>query len=561
MITERVQNLFDFIDFLHSQVGYLLSKQPLIDKVSELEKKRYSLSAKKHYKDSIEYDKIKSDIDKRFVTIQKEVIMPIKDKITELDIADISTINININGHSDLLELEKNFDKNDLKVISIAKNKYLEFKTKIRFIHFLQLFFGNLDRDLIKFFDFFEDSSKNEFEAFEPAQINDLPEAIEQFKQGNLNFYLPYDFLNPSKVTQDNLEVLPPQQPKTKSGKETRFKLTSIVEGQAQTTQEYQGLKKQIDDNGCFNIHLGNHKVKVYTPELALIFVSKELPARNIDTGIATTINGWDYLKTYIEAYKEGEQYFENEFKVSPNTLYGANAGQYVSDIHSNFFHVKHTGVIEGWSYVKRNYLITITHQAVKEYGYYSGIVSKVEELIEKYHQLFVTFDKCEYGLCKHNTPPQQTETKSDNDLPKQLIIFKDPETVNEFFGILKGYFNDRETDLLKALQGEQLETALLFPHNQNKFVEVFRRAKYNGLLVSSPTEIKNWLCQNFEFRYKRGTVKQIKKINASTAWDILTKGKNEPPKKERICFEGVEWLLPYKSKKQLDNEAQKEQL
>jgi len=172
-------------------------------------------------------------------------------------------------------------------------------------------------------------------------------------------------------------------------------------------------LKKQIDDNGCFNIHLGNHKVKVYTPELALIFVSKELPARNIDTGIATTINGWDYLKTYIEAYKEGEQYFENEFKVSPNTLYGANAGQYVSDIHSNFFHVKHTGVIEGWSYVKRNYLITITYQAVKEYGYYSGIVSKVEELIEKYHQLFVTFDKCEYGLCKHNTPPKQAEKKS----------------------------------------------------------------------------------------------------------------------------------------------------
>jgi hypothetical protein len=116
-----------------------------------------------------------------------------------------------------------------------------------------------------------------------------------------------------------------------------------------------------------------------------------------------TTVNGRNYLNTYIEAYKEGEQYFETEFKVSPNTLYGANAEQYVKDIHLNFFHVQHTGANEGWCYVKKNYPIILTYKAIKEFGFYSGIVNKVEEQVKKYPRLFASFDKCE-----HNLPPTE---------------------------------------------------------------------------------------------------------------------------------------------------------
>lgn len=154
--------------------------------------------------------------------------------------------------------------------------------------------------------------------------------------------------------------------------------------------------------------------------------------------------------------------------------------------------------------------------------------------------------------------PPQPTEIKTD--LPKQLIVFNKPKTIELLYNELKGYFTKRETDFKRALQGEKLESPLLFPHNQNKFVEVFRRAKYNGFVISSSSEIRDWLYINFEFRFKRGKVEQPKSFNKSTVWDILTKGKNEPPKKERICFENVDWL-PYKSKMQLDREAQKEQL
>lgn len=194
-----------------------------------------------------------------------------------------------------------------------------------------------------------------------------------------------------------------------KNKKDIRFWLTTFFEEQEQAKHPYKSFQREIVNNGYFIVKADTDTVKIYTPELAVIFTSKELPARNMDTKAETNINGWEYLKTYIEAYKEGEQYFETEFKVSPNTLYGANAEQYVRDIHLNFFHVKHTGINEGWGYVKKQYPLFLTHKAVKEFGYYSGIVNKVEEQVKKYPRLFTTFDKCE-----HNLPPQQTETKTE---------------------------------------------------------------------------------------------------------------------------------------------------
>lgn len=250
-----------------------------------------------------------------------------------------------------------------------------------------------------------------------------------------------------------------------KQKKDTRFWLTTFSEGQEQTKHEYKSLKREIENNGCFKVKTETDTVKIYTPELAVILTSKELPTRNMDTQTETNINGWEYLKTYIEAYKEGEQYFETEFKVSPNTLYGANAEQYVRDIHLNFFHVKHNGINEGWGYVKKQYPIILTHKAVKEFGYYSGIVNKVEEQVKKYPRLFATFDKCE-----HNLPPQQTEK------PKPELKLKD------FF------IKEVSSDTIEAIQtefreleGKDLAILIYLLHKEHKIIEILTNSKTKG--------------------------------------------------------------------------------
>jgi hypothetical protein len=220
-----------------------------------------------------------------------------------------------------------------------------------------------------------------------------------------------------------------------KQKKETRFELTTFIEKLEQAKHPYKSFQREIENNGCFKVKTETDTVKIYTPELAVILNSKELPTLNIDTQKETTVNGWEYLKTYIEAYKEGEQYFETEVKVSPNTIYGANAEQYVRDIHLNFFHVQHNGVDEGWGYVKKRYPTILTHKAVKEYGYYSGIVNKVEEQVKKYPRPFATFDKCE-----HNLPPQSiVKQKPEKETPKTFEeLFYNTDLVTPCIDILK---------------------------------------------------------------------------------------------------------------------------
>lgn len=220
-----------------------------------------------------------------------------------------------------------------------------------------------------------------------------------------------------------------------KQKKETRFELTTFIEKLEQTKHPYKSFQREIENNGCFKVKTETDTVKIYTPELAVILTSKELPTLNIDTQKETTVNGWEYLKTYIEAYQEGEQYFETEVKVSPNTIYGANAEQYVRDIHLNFFHVQHNGVDEGWGYVKKRYPTILTHKAVKEYGYYSGIVNKVEEQVKKYPRPFATFDKCE-----HNLPPQPiVKQKPEKETPKTFEeLFYNTDLVTPCIDILK---------------------------------------------------------------------------------------------------------------------------
>lgn len=151
---------------------------------------------------------------------------------------------------------------------------------------------------------------------------------------------------------------------------------------------------------------------------------------------------------------------------------------------------------------------------------------------------------------------PPKPIVKQKPKLNGKLITFKNSETIDNIQSELKGYFPNKEAELLKALQGKQLSEILLFPHNQNKFVEVFRRLKYNGFLLNTDTETKNWICTTFQF-VKKGFA-EPQPFNKSSVWDNLNKGKGEPTKKERICI--TEWL-PYKSPLQLTRETENEKL
>lgn len=178
------------------------------------------------------------------------------------------------------------------------------------------------------------------------------------------------------------------------NNQDTPFWITTFLE-KASKTVESKIYEREVAVNGYFLVKSGPHTAKIYTAELAMVLTSPALTGEQRELKSPTALNSHEYLKTYIEAFTEGERYFEANFKASPEVLYGANHKQYIQDLHNNYFHIKHCRGNEGWSYVKHRYPFILTHEAVKTFGYYSGLVSKVDELVERHPQLFATFNEC----------------------------------------------------------------------------------------------------------------------------------------------------------------------
>lgn len=137
-----------------------------------------------------------------------------------------------------------------------------------------------------------------------------------------------------------------------------------------------------------------------------------------------------------------------------------------------------------------------------------------------------------------------------------KILVFKGSETISRVYDDLKGFFEGKEELFLKALNCEETNEKLLFPGNQNKFVEIFDRIKYNGFIISDYSSIIKWIIDNFHYRYKKGNVDEIRSFKETTLQSHFYKGLGVPPLKQRI---NIDWLQ-FKSyeKRRRDNNAMK---
>jgi len=253
-----------------------------------------------------------------------------------------------------------------------------------------------------------------------------------------------------------------------------RFSINSDFWEQERTKLELASFQSKINNEGFLNVEVKKETVKIYNPQLAVILTSNELPAKDLDTQAETTIDSCEYLKTFVAAYKEGEQYFETTFKVSPEIMFGAGAKNYVNEIHMNFFHLQHR-MNEGWVYVKKAEPLILTHKAVKEYGYYSGLVNKVEQLIIEHPRLFAEFEKCE-----HNIQPQQVEAININESRTKELI----------------------ADIISSMDNKGWEYAFVSEHDYNLFAD----------LLTNYFELKPYKLPDTTIQLKRGCKTKLAK-------------------------------------------------
>ncbi len=188
----------------------------MIDDTNLLLQKRNSIRPNENYKSKIEYDKVQKQIAEKFDVVETEIIFPLKEKISELNIADVSTPIINLNAQSDLFELQRNFEEDDLKLIFEARQKYLNFRNETNCDYYLQIFFFELDRALKEFYEFFKDEDFNEFNKLQTnvVRAESLDEqGIEKTvrkiisNSNELHFETFPEFLNYFKTNFDDVEI------------------------------------------------------------------------------------------------------------------------------------------------------------------------------------------------------------------------------------------------------------------------------------------------------------------------------------------------------------------
>ncbi|WP_108866809.1 hypothetical protein [Aquimarina aquimarini] len=292
----------------------------------------------------------------------------------------------------------------------------------------------------------------------------------------------------------------------------------------------------QIKTNGFIKINIDGNKAKIYTPELAIIFSNDYIRAKIRNSNLIRNIDTYKFMEEYTKAFIKGKEYFKKEFSPTLEILYGTNNATYIKTLHHNYFHSNFDSFKKGWSYVKDKYPIIINNKIIRKYGYYSGIVSEVDELINKHPELFKNFGKCSAKkddniiITRLSSVLQpKTNIKSEiNNLP----VF-DSDKIDTILSILNVHFDDQKSELKLILENKhQPKTKLNFTSNANKLADFFKQL-FEAKLISNCTkkELEQWIFMSFTFKHRS---KQID-FKLKTLEDIISNKSAKPPCKSPL--------------------------
>lgn len=201
MISEKIKNLFEYIDYLHTNISNFKQYNDIIIQLQNLGEQRSNLKPQENFLDKLKYNKIQTELEQKFDVIHKNITIPLYKKATELEIGFLNNQRFWQWGLSEIYYLKESFEEDDIPEILLNKNKYIEFRESTQCNYFNDMFFNDLDRDLKELFDFFKETTENEFDNFEtkPLKVNDMFEAITLLKDGHNAFEIPHFILNKPK--------------------------------------------------------------------------------------------------------------------------------------------------------------------------------------------------------------------------------------------------------------------------------------------------------------------------------------------------------------------------
>ncbi|MGX1024750.1 hypothetical protein [Psychroflexus sp. MBR-150] len=328
MITDKIKALFQFIEYLHSNIENFNQYNDLIKELEQLDKERNQLKPEQNYKDKLQYNKVQAELESKFKTLQDNTANLIKAKAKELNVCSFENEpRYNFNGtETEIRQLKDNFSNKDLPEIFKHKSQYLEYRSQTHgtFLS-LQFFFDKLDELAKSIFDYFKDTEQNEFEPFETKaiEVNSITEAAQRFnKQGQTKFILPTPMNKTKERILNNLA-------------DFNFFQIEVIADLEYEGKIYKDVKQRNNDSILTPENWDKHKETFFTQRMATYKESYTL-AEKIKLELLSLeklpINKTDYqiLKDRYKAYLKQKQTLPPQQTTTENDNIKYTAKHYV---------------------------------------------------------------------------------------------------------------------------------------------------------------------------------------------------------------------------------------
>ncbi len=208
MKQQKIKAIYQFIEFLHSKTEDLRLNEDIISELDLLNSERQNVNSKRTFSDKMKYDEVQGKIDVRFVILEKNIIKPIKAKAIELHLCDINKTETLWNWNiTEIRDFQKNSCPEDQKEALIYKNKYFEFRSRIKGMLYIDLFFIKVDEILVEHLNYFmiDEHVKLQSLVHITTEVDSLDDAIKLIKGDSFQeFTIPNPIFGSMRKNESN---------------------------------------------------------------------------------------------------------------------------------------------------------------------------------------------------------------------------------------------------------------------------------------------------------------------------------------------------------------------
>jgi DNA repair exonuclease SbcCD ATPase subunit len=117
----KIKGLFQFVDYLHSNIESFNHYNDLIRELELLKAEKNKLNPEKNYKDKLQYNKVQAELESKFKILQDNTANLIKAKAKELNVCDFDNEPIyRFNGiEVEIFQLKRDFNDEDFSLLPL----------------------------------------------------------------------------------------------------------------------------------------------------------------------------------------------------------------------------------------------------------------------------------------------------------------------------------------------------------------------------------------------------------------------------------------------------------